>query len=46
MLGRAHARSKVEKLVRSNYVALTDAAKLYADAAEIKCERVLALGTP
>jgi predicted nucleic acid-binding protein len=43
MLGRAHARSKVENLVRSNYVALTDAAKLYAEAAEIKCERALAL---
>jgi predicted nucleic acid-binding protein len=44
MLGRRQARSKVENLVRSNYINLTDAAKLYAKAAEIKCERALALG--
>jgi predicted nucleic acid-binding protein len=44
MLGRTQARSKVDNLVRSNYINLTDVAKLYANAAEIKCERALALG--
>jgi predicted nucleic acid-binding protein len=44
ILGRAQARSKVDNLVRSNYINLTDAAKLYANAAEIKCDRALALG--
>jgi predicted nucleic acid-binding protein len=44
MLGRTQARSKVDNLVRSNYVSFTDADRLYAKAAEIKCERALALG--
>jgi predicted nucleic acid-binding protein len=44
ILGRTQARSKVDNLVRSNYINLTDVAKLYANAAEIKCERALALG--
>jgi predicted nucleic acid-binding protein len=44
ILGRTLAKSKVDNLVRSNYINLTDAAKLYAIAAEIKCERPLALG--
>lgn len=44
MLGRTQARSKVDNLVRSNYINLTDAGRLYANAAEIKCERALALG--
>jgi predicted nucleic acid-binding protein len=44
MLGRTQARSKVDNLVRSNYINLTDADRLYAKAAEIKCERALALG--
>jgi predicted nucleic acid-binding protein len=44
LLDRTQARSKVDNLVRSNYINLTDAAKLYANAAEIKCERALALG--
>lgn len=44
ILGRVPARSKVDNLVRSNYITLTDAAKLYTNAAEIKCERALALG--
>jgi predicted nucleic acid-binding protein len=44
MLGRTQARSKVDNLVRSNYINLTDAGRLYAKAAEIKCERALALG--
>jgi predicted nucleic acid-binding protein len=43
-LGPEPARSKVESLVRSNYLNITDAEKLYAKAAEIKCERALALG--
>ena len=44
LLGRTQARSKVDNLVRSNYINLTDAGRLYAKAAEIKCERALALG--
>jgi len=44
ILGRTQARSKVDNLVRSNYINLTDAGRLYAKAAEIKCERALALG--
>ena len=44
LLGRTLARSKVDNLVRSNYITLTDAERLYAKAAEIKCERALALG--
>ena len=44
LLDRTQARSKVDKLVRSNYISLTDVAELYANAAEIKCERSLALG--
>jgi hypothetical protein len=44
VLGRTQARSKVDNLVRSNYINLTDAGSLYAKAAEIKCERALALG--
>jgi predicted nucleic acid-binding protein len=44
ILGRTQARSKVDNLVRSNYINLTDADRLYAKAAEIKCERALALG--
>jgi len=44
MLDRTRARMKVDNLVRSNYINLTDTAKLYANAAEIKCERALALG--
>jgi len=43
-VGRELARSKVENLVRSNYINLTEAGRLYASAAEIKCERALALG--
>ena len=43
-LGRESARSKVDNLVRSNYIILTDAESLCATAAEIKCERALALG--
>jgi predicted nucleic acid-binding protein len=44
MLGRTPARSKIDNLVRSNYVNVTDAEKLYVKAAEIKWERALALG--
>ena len=44
LLGRTQARSKVDNLVRSNYINLTDAGRLYANAAEIKFERSLALG--
>jgi predicted nucleic acid-binding protein len=44
LLDRTQARSKVDKLVRSNYINLTDVAELYAKAAEIKCERALPLG--
>jgi uncharacterized protein with PIN domain len=44
LLDRTQARSKVDKLVRSNYINLTDVAELYANAAEIKFERALALG--
>jgi predicted nucleic acid-binding protein len=44
LLGRTQARSKVDNLVRSNYITLTDAERLYANAAEIKFERALALG--
>jgi hypothetical protein len=44
LLGRMQARSKVDSLVRSNYFNLTDVAELYANAAEIKFERALALG--
>jgi uncharacterized protein with PIN domain len=44
MLGQTQARSKVDNLVRSNYINLTDAGRLYANAAEIKYERALALG--
>lgn len=43
-LGRELARSKVDNLVRSNYIILTDVESLCATAAEIKCERALALG--
>jgi len=43
-LGREPARSKVDNFVRSNYVILTDVENLYTTAAEIKCERALALG--
>jgi predicted nucleic acid-binding protein len=43
-LGPEPARSKVDSLIRSNYLNITDAEKLYAKAAEIKCERALALG--
>jgi len=44
LLDRTQARSKVDNLVRSNYFNLTDVAELYANAAEIKFERALALG--
>jgi len=44
LLGRMQARSKVDNLVRSNYINLTDVAELYANAAEIKFERALAFG--
>jgi len=43
-LGRDLARSKVDNLVRSNYIILTGAENLCATAAQIKCERALALG--
>ena len=43
-LGRELARSKVDNLVRSKYIILTDVESLCATAAEIKCERALALG--
>lgn len=43
-LGRELARSKVDSFVRSNYVILTDVERLYPTAAEIKCERAIALG--
>jgi predicted nucleic acid-binding protein len=42
-LGRELARSKVQSLVDSNYVTITDSERLYASAAEIKCERALSL---
>ena len=41
---RTPVTTKVDNLVRSNYINLTDVAELYANAAEIKCERALALG--
>lgn len=44
IIGRTEARSKVDNLVRSNHVDFTDAGRLYANAAEIKCERALAPG--
>jgi predicted nucleic acid-binding protein len=44
LLGPTLAKSKVDNLVRSNYITLTDAERLYAKAAEIKSGRAIALG--
>jgi len=42
-IGREHSRSKVESLLRSNYITLIEMERVHALAAQIKCERALAL---
>lgn len=43
-IGREQSRSKVASLIRSNFITLIEMEKVHALAAQIKCERALALG--